>query len=580
MITIRRPGEPRTESMELDEFEARARSGDISPQHEVCFPAVTGDAFVAARDLELYRDLHRAGPILSRRYFHLGRVPYLTLSLIAMLVGVYFGWQKGAPASVSELLYEGGKHRALLIELGQWWRLLSANLLHASGWHLAVNAFFLFNLGGPAEAVFRRLDYALLLLAAALGTTGLSALLTTQASCGASGVVFGAWGGMVVFGLKHKELLPDRYRRYFIGSVVPYSIFTLYLGLAIPGIDNWGHMGGLLAGAGVAAVIPPRLLARQQRYRRTRVALLAITPALLLTTPLWAPACGPGDLQSNRYLDKAGLAVAVPARWQSFAQEAENDHEVHIFDNHAGVVLAIAARLDTRPQGDVDRGARHFIEEELAEQLAAADAVGARIGEAQPVLVHGMPGRRLVVDSGIAGGAARSDYVVLVRGYYRYVISLSAPLWLAPRYAGLLDRILTTVRFEPTDEVERADALLRNGDSPSAESRLAFALAHAGEPQRAFSTLEAAARMWPESPEPYSAYVQLAWEAGQNNETICSIAHKAAQLPPWSPARLVALVDVLRACTTPELASRVLQEALQRYPTDPELLARRPVAAP
>src|SRR5690606_24980708 len=159
------------EEMELAEFERRAREGDIAPQHQVCFPAVTGDAFVPARDLELFRGLYAAGAITFKRYFNLGRVPYLTGALMAVLLLTFLKWQGAAdgalPLSDSDLLQKGAKSRPLIVELGQWWRLLTANLLHGSWVHLIGNLIFLLNLGGAAEAVFRRLDFLLVLVASA-----------------------------------------------------------------------------------------------------------------------------------------------------------------------------------------------------------------------------------------------------------------------------------------------------------------------------------------------------------------------------------------------------------------------------
>ena len=76
-------------------------------------------------------------------------------------------------------------------------------------------------------------------------------------SCGASGLVFGVWGAVAVFGVRYRRYLPDRYRRYFLGSVVPYSVFALYFGLAVPGVDNWAHAGGFLGGYLVSAFLNP-----------------------------------------------------------------------------------------------------------------------------------------------------------------------------------------------------------------------------------------------------------------------------------------------------------------------------------
>ncbi|MEC9464312.1 MAG: rhomboid family intramembrane serine protease, partial [Myxococcota bacterium] len=243
MIRLRRGPDDPIEELELEEFEERIRAGKVNPSFEVSFPVITGDRFVQAKELELFKGLYRTDLLNFKRHFHLGRVPWLTTSIIGLLCLIHFTIAPPIQGGSGALLQRGAKSLPLMIELGQWWRLLTANLIHVSGWHLAVNCLFLFNLGGPAEAMFRRLDYGLVMIFSGLGGMALSALVNPAVSCGASGMVFGIWGAVATFGVRYRNLLPERYRRYFIRSVIPYSIFALYMGIAMPGIDNWGHLG-------------------------------------------------------------------------------------------------------------------------------------------------------------------------------------------------------------------------------------------------------------------------------------------------------------------------------------------------
>ncbi|MBI3178790.1 MAG: rhomboid family intramembrane serine protease, partial [Deltaproteobacteria bacterium] len=355
-------------------------------QHEVCFPAVTGTAFVPAQSLELYRGLSAQGLLTFRRYFHLARMPYVTLALIALLVAAYFGWQGGRPASIEQLVQQGAKSPPLMRELGQWWRLLTANGLHISGWHLAANAVFLFNLGGPAEAVFRRLDYLIIVAASSIGAMLFSTLASPLVSCGASGIVFGVWGAAAVFGMRYRELLPDRYRRYFIGSVIPYSLFALYLGFAIPGVDNWSHLGGLATGSALAMVLPPRLMAPRDSWVHAK--LFAFAAAALLLAALGLDPPGVGPLSPSRYYAATGLVVPVPRRWDLIAQERTRNHESYAFANGAGVAVALQGRLEAQPV-DLGELGKRFVERDLAAQLEAAQSRGHRIHEPVPVTVAG-----------------------------------------------------------------------------------------------------------------------------------------------------------------------------------------------
>ena len=63
-------------------------------------------------------------------------------------------------------------------------------------------------------------------------------------SVGASGAIFGLLGAFLYFGL--------RFRIYFkeslASSIIPIILLNLFIGFMVPGIDNFCHIGGLLAG--------------------------------------------------------------------------------------------------------------------------------------------------------------------------------------------------------------------------------------------------------------------------------------------------------------------------------------------
>ncbi len=89
---------------------------------------------------------------------------------------------------------------------GQWYRLLSAHLVHLGGWHLLLNLLALLLLG---ELFWQRLParlVAALLVASALGV-GLGLLWTMPGLwryAGLSGVLHGAWAGSALLLLNRK----------------------------------------------------------------------------------------------------------------------------------------------------------------------------------------------------------------------------------------------------------------------------------------------------------------------------------------------------------------------------------------
>lgn len=434
------------EHLELEIFEQRVKRGDIAPHDHICFPPVTGNTFVAAERLEMYCGLYQQGPIHFQRYFHFDRVPTVSLILVAILIVTYWVWQHGQPHTPEALLQQGAMSRALMIELGQWWRLLTANLLHASGWHLLANIFFIFNLGGPAEAIFRRIDYLLILLGSALGTTLLSSFASRQISCGASGIVFGIWGAIAVFGVRHHALLPLRYRRYFLGSVIPYSIFALYTGFAWPGVDHWGHLGGLITGMGLAAWIPARLLAPPHTDHTGRKLTIIVGIAMLLLMACVWPG-PPNALTLIPRPDASGLMVSVPRRWHVLFEQSLHHSHTQAFGNELGVSVAWEVRGEPM-SSDLDTLVRQFVTEDMTSSWNGSAVQSIRMQEPESMWIDGQPARRIRTEVRLKGDLAWAEYVIVATHRARYVISVNAPMWLASEYRALFDHILHAIRMQ------------------------------------------------------------------------------------------------------------------------------------
>jgi hypothetical protein len=76
-------------------------------------------------------------------------------------------------------------------------------------------------------------------------------------SAGASGAIFGLFGVFLVFGLRNRKAIPSFFREAIFRSVLPVIVLNLLIGYSLSSfIDNFAHIGGLVAGAALAAVIP------------------------------------------------------------------------------------------------------------------------------------------------------------------------------------------------------------------------------------------------------------------------------------------------------------------------------------
>src|SRR5262249_44655681 len=78
-------------------------------------------------------------------------------------------------------------------------------------------------------------------------------------SAGASGALFGLVGVLFVFGIKFRRELPEGFKRAFGTGMLPIILINLFIGYVGRGfIDNAAHLGGLLSGAALAAVVEYR----------------------------------------------------------------------------------------------------------------------------------------------------------------------------------------------------------------------------------------------------------------------------------------------------------------------------------
>lgn len=207
-------------------------------------------------------------PVDARVDFEKGMsyVQPATLLLIGAL-GAIFAWQlsSGALASEESVIAAGALVRDRVLQ-GEWWRVLSATVLHGNVEHLVGNAMSLYILGMASEHAYGTRSMLIIYLASGIAGSLLSVAASPGPSVGASGAIFGLMGAvMVLFWKYHHELLVRDKR---IGIVIAvWALLTVVAGLMTPMIDNAAHIGGLLGGMAVALAMRPRILSRRVVYR-------------------------------------------------------------------------------------------------------------------------------------------------------------------------------------------------------------------------------------------------------------------------------------------------------------------------
>ena len=133
-----------------------------------------------------------------------------------------------------------------LILAGQVWRLITPILLHGSILHIGFNMYALYVLGPQLERFYGHWRYLLLYLIAGFTGNVLSFVLSNNPSIGASTSVFGLVAAEAVFIYTNRKLFGAKARGMLINLGVVILV-NLAFGLQ-PGIDNYGHLGGLAGG--------------------------------------------------------------------------------------------------------------------------------------------------------------------------------------------------------------------------------------------------------------------------------------------------------------------------------------------
>ena len=188
--------------------------------------------------------------------------PWVSYSLIGLSIIAFLLQQLSESIFGLDYLLVFGAKINEFIYAGEFWRLLTPMLLHGSIMHIAFNMYALFIIGPGLERHYGHIRFMMLYGISAIAGNAASFLLTPSPSLGASTAIFGLIAAQGIFILKNRFLFGRRSQRMLlnIGMIV---VFNLIMGMS-PGIDNWGHMGGLLGGLAFAWFSGPILKVDQE----------------------------------------------------------------------------------------------------------------------------------------------------------------------------------------------------------------------------------------------------------------------------------------------------------------------------
>lgn len=172
--------------------------------------------------------------------------PYVTYAIMAITVIVYVLQLASSSVLGTDILILYGARINEAILAGELWRFLTPALLHGSIPHILFNMYALFIFGSGLERHFGHGRFFLLYVLGAFTGNVFSFLFSAGYSVGASTAVFGLLGAEAIFLFQNRKLFAGQFGRA-IQNVIFIAAINLFLGLQ-PGIDNWGHFGGLVGG--------------------------------------------------------------------------------------------------------------------------------------------------------------------------------------------------------------------------------------------------------------------------------------------------------------------------------------------
>jgi membrane associated rhomboid family serine protease len=202
--------------------------------------------------------------------------PTITLTQIffGINVAVYLGMalaNGGSPFQEfpgMELVRWGANVGALTLT-GEWWRLLTCVFVHGGLLHIGFNMWCLWDLGALSESLYGRWTFGALYLLCGLGASLASVIWNVHVlSVGASGAIFGLAGALIAAFKLGEFSVPRAALSGTLRSLMVFVVFNLAFGAASHVTDNAAHVGGLITGLILGALIA--LFARRPEHAGRR----------------------------------------------------------------------------------------------------------------------------------------------------------------------------------------------------------------------------------------------------------------------------------------------------------------------
>jgi rhomboid protease GluP len=185
------------------------------------------------------------------------RRPVVAYTLLGICVAVYLLQLATQQWLGSDLPFLIGVKSNADIQRGELWRLFTPMFLHGSIFHILFNMYALAIIGPGLESQYGHGRFLALYLLGGFSGNVVSFLFSPNLSLGSSTAIFGLLGAEGVLLYQNRRIFGGQAQRA-LNNVILIAVINLVIGLS-PGIDNWGHVGGLIGGTMFAWFAGPQL---------------------------------------------------------------------------------------------------------------------------------------------------------------------------------------------------------------------------------------------------------------------------------------------------------------------------------
>jgi rhomboid protease GluP len=187
-------------------------------------------------------------------------------AIILILMGLIFAaeisfgvqpWSDALRPGVLTLMAFGGLQYPLVVDQGQWYRLLSAPLLHLDIAHVVINGIVLWYAGRVLERMIGRSWFAAVFIIGGIAGSLMSLAVNAHnvVSVGASGAIMAVLAATFVLGFHHEAGSERRSLQYNALRLLIPSLIPLGTSFSASAVDYGAHFGGAIAGSMVAAIL-------------------------------------------------------------------------------------------------------------------------------------------------------------------------------------------------------------------------------------------------------------------------------------------------------------------------------------